>query len=112
NVKPNKNQNASKFWYEVVHRLIYDGECLIVTSHENELLIADTFDKKEYAVKEDIFSSVYVKGMEMRGTFRRSEVIYFEYGNEELSNLVDSLFYDYGTLISRMFETQKMKNQI
>lgn len=112
NLKPNKNQSAAVFWYEVVSRLIYDGECLIVQSRSEDLLIAEDFNKKEYAVKEDIFSNVYVKGLELSGTFKRSEVLYFEYGNEELSRLVDSLFYDYGELISRMFETQKMKNQI
>lgn len=112
NVKPNKNQTAAKFWYDVVSKLVYDGECLVVKSRSDDLLIADDFNRREYAVKEDIFSNVYVKGLELQGTFTRSEVLYFEYGNEELSRLIDSLFYDYGELISRMFETQKMKNQI
>lgn len=112
NVKPNKNQTAAKFWHDVVHKLIYDGECLIIQSRTEDLLIADDFTKKEYAVKEDVFSSVYVKGLELTGSFKRSEVLYFEYGNERLSKLVDSLFHDYGELISRMFETQKMKNQV
>src|SRR5699024_12822797 len=35
-----------------------------------------------------------------------------QYGNEELSSLVDSLFGDYGELIARMFELQKMKGQL
>jgi HK97 family phage portal protein len=112
NVKPNKNQTAAKFWHDVVHKLIYDGECLIIKSRTEDLLIADDYNRKEYAVKEDVFSNVYVKGLEMSGTFTRNEVLFFEYGNEQLSKLVDSLFYDYGELISRMFETQKTKNQV
>ncbi len=112
NVKPNKNQTAAKFWHDVIHRLVYDGECLIIKSRTEDLLIADDYNHEEYAVKEDVFSNIYVKGMELTGTFTRSEVIFLQYGNEELSRLVDSLFYDYGELISRMFETQKMKNQI
>lgn len=112
NVKPNKNQSAAKFWHDVVHRLVYDGECLIVQGRDEDMLIAEDFNRDEKAVMEDTFSNVYVKGLELSGTFKRSEVLYFEYGNEDLSRLVDSLFYDYGELISRMFETQKMKNQI
>lgn len=112
NVKPNKNQNAAKFWHDVVRRLVYDGECLIIQSRDEDMLIAQDFNKIEYAVREDVFSNVYVKGLELSGTFKRSEVLYFEYGNEQLSRLVDSLFSDYGQLISRMFETQKMKNQV
>lgn len=112
NVKPNKNQTSAKFWYDVVHKLIYDGECLVVKSRTDDLLIAEDYQRSEYAVKEDVFSNVFVKGMELDGSFRRSEVLFFEYGNEKLSALVDSLFYDYGELIGRMFETQKMKNQI
>lgn len=112
NVKPNMNQTAASFWHNVVSKLVYDGECLVVKSRSDDLLIADDFNKREYAVREDVFSNVYVKGLELTGTFTRSEVLYFEYGNEELSRLIDSLFYDYGELISRMFETQKNKNQI
>lgn len=112
NVKPNKNQTAASFWYQVVYKLIYDGECLVVKSRDDDLLIADDFYRREYAVREDKFTDIYVRGLKLDGTFTRSEVLYFEYGNEQLSNLVDSLFYDYGELISRMFETHKMKNQI
>lgn len=112
NIKPNKNQSASVFWNEVIHKLIYDGECLIIKSRDDDFLIADDFVHNELAVKEDKFSNVYVKGLELSGVFPRSEVIYLEYGNSELSKLVDSLFYDYGELMGRMFESMKLKGQI
>lgn len=112
NVRPNKNQNAARFWHNVIHRLVYDGECLIIQGRDEDMLIAEDFNRIERAVREDTFSNVYVRGLELEGTFKRSDVLFLEYGNEELSRLVDSLFYDYGELISRMFETQKMKNQI
>lgn len=112
NVKPNINQTASTFWFEVIHRLIYDGECLVIVTREKDLLIAEDYMRHEYAVKEDLFTDVVVKGLEFDYTFKRSEVLFFEYGNEELSHLVDSLFYDYGDLIKRLFETQMSKGQI
>ena len=112
NVKPNKNQSAAVFWNEVARRLIYDGECLIVKSRSDDLLVAEDFSRKEYAVMDDLFTGIYVKGMELNGVFKRSEVLYLEYGNDELSGLVDSLFCDYGELIGRMFEFQKLKGQV
>lgn len=112
NIKPNINQTASSFWFKVIHNLIYDGECLVIVTREKDLLVADDYVRHEYAVKEDLFTDVVVDGLEFNRTFSRSEVLFFEYGNEELSRLVDSLFHDYGHLIKRLFETQMFKNQI
>ena len=112
NLKPNLNQTASTFWFKVIHKLIYDGECLVIVTREKDLLIADDYMRHEFAVKEDYFTNVLVGDLEFNRTFTRSEVLFFEYGNEELSHLIDSLFYDYGDLIRRLFEGQLVKNQI
>lgn len=112
NVKPNLNQSAPSFWEEVVFKLIYDGECLIVNSRQQDLLIADDYEREEFAVYEDKFSSVWVKGMELDGEFKRSEVLFLEYGNEKLSSLIDSLFYDYGRVINHLVESQLRKGQL
>src|SRR5699024_4522951 len=108
----NKNQTSSSFWYKVIYQLIYDGECLVVKTRDNNLVIADDYEHLTYAVREDVFQKVRIGDMYMSGNFKRSEVFYFEYGNEELPNLVDSLYADYGELLSRMFEAQKMKGQL
>lgn len=112
NLRPNKNMSASFFWQTVVRKLIYDNECLIVQSDTGELLIADSFIKNEYAVMEDVFKSVVVRDYEYKRSFLMSEVIYIQYSNEKLSQLIDELFYDYGDLFGRMLEFQKRKNQI
>lgn len=112
NVKPNKNQSASAFWSEVIRKLIYDGECLIVKSRNDDLLIADDFEREEKAVYEDIFKHVYVRGLELDGDFSRGDVLYLDYGNEKLSTLVDSLFYDYGMMLDRLIDFRLRKSQI
>src|SRR5699024_5050009 len=111
-LKPNKNQTAATFWRQVVYQLIYDGECLIVPTRDNYLVVAEDYERIEFAVREDKFRRVRVKNLDLSGEFKRSEVIFLQYGNEELSSLVDSLFGDYGELIARMFELQKMKGQL
>src|SRR5690606_26857037 len=58
NTRPNKNMTASTFWQTFIHKLIYDNEVLVIQADDGDLLIADDFQQKEYAVYEDIFSNV------------------------------------------------------
>lgn len=112
NVRPSKNTTASTFWQTVIHKLVYDNEVLIITSDDDDLLIADDFQHNEYAVYDDIFSSVVVKGFEFKRTFNQQEVIHLRYGNEKLQTLINGLFADYGELFGRVLAAQKRKNQI
>ncbi|MFB4471818.1 phage portal protein [Oceanobacillus caeni] len=112
NVKPNLNDNASVFWEKVIYKLIYDNECLIIQADNNDLLVADSFNKKEYAVYEDVFQNVVVKNHEFKPTYPRSQVLYLEYNNEKLSPLIDGLFSDYGELFGKILVAQKRKGQI
>lgn len=112
NVRPNKNMTSNTFWETVVTKLIYDNECLIILSDDMDLLIADDFEHNQYAVMEDTFSKVKVKGYEFKRTFRQSEVLHWRYRNESLTPLIDGLFTDYGDLFGRIMSSQKRKNQI
>lgn len=112
NVKPNRNQSSADFWQKVVHKLIFDNECLIIKSDSEELLIADDYDRTEYTFYDDTFKNVTVKDITFKRVFRMSDVIFFEYQNEEMSKLVDGLFADYGKLMSQLFVNQRMQNQI
>lgn len=112
NVRPNKNMTSSTFWHTVITKLIYDNECLIIHSDDDDLLIADSFNHNEYAVLEDNFTNVLIKDYEFKRSFRQSEVIHLKYRNEKLTPLIDGLFSDYGDLFGRILSSQKRKNQI
>ncbi|WP_338566946.1 phage portal protein [Peribacillus frigoritolerans] len=112
NVRPNPNMSASQFWHTVVHKLIYDNECLIIQSDTEDLLIADSFTRIEYALVNDSFKDVTIKNFTFSRTFQMSEVIYLEYSNKKLSTLFDGLYSDYGELFGRIIEFQNRKNQI
>lgn len=112
NVRPNKNMTASMFWQTVVHKLVYDNEVLIIQADDEDLLIVDDFKRNSYAVFEDTFSNVTVKDYEFKRTFKMSDVFYLQYDNEALIPLINSLFTDYGELISRLFSALKRRNQI
>lgn len=112
NVRPNRNMQASQFWQTVVHKLIHENECLIVQSDTEDLLIADSFNRYEYALFDDSFKDVTVKGYTFNRVFQMKDVIYLQYSNENLAKLLDSLYTDYGELFGRIIEFQKRKNQI
>lgn len=112
NTRPNKNMTASTFWQKFVSKWIYDNEVLVIQSNDGDLLIADDFIQKEYALYEDIFTNVVVRGYEFKESFKQSEVLHLEHGNEKLSHLLDSLFSDYGDLFGFILAGQKRKNQL
>lgn len=111
NIRPNQNQTPSTFWQQFISKLIYDNEVLVVIVDDN-LLIADDFQRNEYAIYEDVFFNVIVKDYELRDKFKQSEVLHLKFGNEKLSGLLDSLFYDYGDLFGHILNGQKRKNQL
>lgn len=112
NVRPNKNMTSSTFWHTVVTKQIHDNECLIIQADDGDLLIADSFEHNSYAVREDTFTNVKVKGFTFARAFKQSEVLHMKYRNEHLSPLIDGLFADYGELFGRIVSSQKRKNQI
>ncbi|MDN8590937.1 phage portal protein [Paenibacillus sp. 11B] len=112
NVRPNTDQSAADFWQQFTYRLIYENEILVILSDNDDLLIADSFSREEYAVYPDVFKDVTVKDYTFKRTFRMDEVIYLTYNNEKLTKFMEGIFKDYTDLFGRMLETQKMSNQI
>lgn len=112
NVRPNTDQSAADFWQDFIYKLIYDNEVLVVFTDNNDLLIADSFYREEYAIYPDVFSDVTVKDYTFKRSFRMNEVIHISYNNEKLTSFMDGMFQDYANLFSRMIETNMRNNQI
>lgn len=112
NVRPNTDQSAADFWQDFVFKLIHENEVLVILTESNDLLIADSFDREEFAVYPDVFRNVTVKDYTFNRTFRMDEVIHITYNNEKLTSFMDGMFKDYGNLFSRMIEINMRNNQI
>ncbi|ASN69325.1 putative portal protein [uncultured Caudovirales phage] len=112
NVRPNTDESAATFWQKVIRKLIYDNEVLIVVTDTKDLIIADNFVRETYALYDDIFDHVTIGEFEFERTFRMSEVIYLEYNNESITNMLMGLFSDYGDIFGRMIKSNLMSNQI
>ena len=112
NVRPNTDSSAADFWEEVIYKLIFDSEVLVVLSDTNDLLIADSFTREEYAVYPDKFKDVTVKDYTFARTFNMDEVIYLRYNNKKLQHFMDGMFKDFTELFSRMIQTAMFSNQV
>lgn len=104
NVKPNKNQTSTEFWQEVVCRLLFDNEVLWIVTPDGQKIIAEHFNKTEYAIHETVFHDVERKGFTFSRSFRSSEVFYLRYNTIGKQAYVDNLFGMYESLISTASE--------
>lgn len=112
NVRPNTDESAATFWQKVVRKLIYDNEVLIVVTDTKDLIVADDFTREEYALYDDVFKNIIVGDFEFERNFLMSEVIYLEYNNESISNMLCGLFSDYGDIFGRLIQANLLNNQI
>lgn len=112
NVAPNGKTNATEFRKKLIRRLIFYNEVLIVSpsSQSSELFIADSWNVKEFGLKEDIFSQVQINNVVLDREFKESEVIYFEYADENIRQVVDAYYAAYGKLISSAMNVYKRSN--
>lgn len=98
NVEPNINKSASKFWRDVVSRLVYNGECMVV-QHNEGLYVADNFQVERFAFREYIYSGVSVDKFLLDRKYLESEVFHFEWHNEKIKTIIDNLYESYAKLI-------------
>lgn len=99
NVKPNKNQTSTEFWQEFVSKLLFYREVLVITVGE-QLIIADDFQKEEFAVKDTEFTSVSRGDMTFNRKYKMSDVLYIRYSNSDATQIINNIFNMYETLIS------------
>lgn len=99
NVEPNQNKSASKFWREVVSKLVYENECLVI-QYDMKFYVADSYAVDRYAFKENVYKSVVIEDFQLNRTFLESEVFHFELHNEKIKDVIDGLYTSYSKLIA------------
>lgn len=100
NYRPNRNQNAAEFRKELVFRLLYSNEVLIIVTDDGQKLIAETFNKQEYALHETRFTEVTRQGFTFQREFRSSDVYYLRYSTVGSRLFLNNLLGMYETMIA------------
>jgi len=100
NYEPNKNQNSSEFIHKWITQLYRNPEKgVLIIPQNDQLLVADNFDHKKYALVEDTFSQVTVGDFKFNKTFSQSEVMYFKLSEVDTRKLINALYDSYSKLL-------------
>lgn len=99
NLEPNKNQNSSGFIHKWIAQLYRKNECLIVEQN-GQLLVADDFNRKPYALLEDVFTQVTVGDFTFQRSFVQSEVLYYKLSECNMKKVINALYESYSKLIA------------
>lgn len=99
NVEPNPNKSASKFWGDVVYRLVHDNECLVIMQGEH-LHLADSYNVVSGTFVENLYTDIRIGDLNLTTKHRESEVLHLELHNERIRDTIDGLYLSYGKLIA------------
>lgn len=106
NYEPNVNQNGTEFKTELISKMLYYNEALIVDI-AGEMLIADDFKRTPYAIYPNKYTSVRRGDFTSAKTFYEPDVMYFKYANANTKSLLSSLLNGYCELIGQSMEKYK-----
>ncbi|MDC6328234.1 hypothetical protein [Staphylococcus auricularis] len=60
NIRPNTDESAATFWQKLTRKLILDNEVLIIKTDTNDLVIADDWEREEWALYDDVFKNIVI----------------------------------------------------
>lgn len=110
NVSPNPNESSSRFINKMIESFYYEGHALIIKDKDN-LYCVDGFDLDETnPLKEYIFQNVTVGLNQIRKKYKSSDVFYMKLDNESVKRLIDSIYCEYGEILSQAVDFYKKTN--
>lgn len=113
NVEPNPNESASEFWGNVALKLLEEKEVLIIQSTDGKTLrMADSFSRTEYALIENSYTDVVIKGYQLSDVFKESQVLYISLDNMGSNMALRGIGNSYDGLISSTDDGLKLANKI
>ncbi len=98
NVEPNRNQNSTQFLRKLISALYLRNEALVVEV-SGQMLVADEFTHKPYALYDHQFTGVRVDDYTFAQTFFMGDVLYFELGNKDMRKVIDRVYESYNRLL-------------
>lgn len=110
NVSPNPNKNSSQFINQFIEQCFYYGSALVIPQGDS-IYCADNFDIDDNnPLKEDTFSNVVFNTFTTKKKYKASDVFFFQLNNDNVKTLVDSLYAQYGEIISQALASYKRTN--
>lgn len=104
NIKPNDNEIATTFIYNVVAKLLKEEEALIISINK-KIYLAESFKYSSSILKEKEFYDINLvdcdnNKLKLDKTYYSSECVYLNLGLSEIRQCLDDYYSDIGKLIS------------
>lgn len=109
NVSPNVNEDKYKFLHHLIHEIIYQNEALVVMMND-QLFVADGFQREEFALKGNRYSNVRIENLTLNRTFEEHEVFYFKMYQSDVRAIIEKMYENHGKLIEYSRNTYKRSN--
>ncbi|MCD8190162.1 MAG: phage portal protein [Clostridiales bacterium] len=106
NIRPNENQSGAEFKAQIVQKLYYDGQALIVPL-AGKLYVASSFQREEYPILGDKFLNIYLENLQLQKQFRAGDVYFLTQGDRSVRRLVDGVFMGYADLLAASSDAVK-----
>ena len=104
NVKPNDNEIASTFMYNVVLKLLNEQEALIISMNK-KLYLADSFDSTNAILHQKTYKNIKLSDydghtLDLSKSFSSSECIYLSLGISKINECLTDYYNELGKLIA------------
>lgn len=114
NIKPNKNEVATSFFYMVICSLLRNDKALLITNNE-QLYFSKNFDVTHFVTKENKYSNIEVEDTTgntemLTKSFSESNVINLNLGNSQIKQVLDNYFEEYQKFINASSLNFKLSN--
>ena len=109
NVEPNPNKSASKFWRDVISRMIRDNEALVI-QQDGYFYCADTFSLEKKAFKDYRYENITIDNFDLNNKYYEPDVFHFELHNDEIKKVLDRLNKSYAKLVAASQDNYKRNN--
>lgn len=114
NIKPNDNEIATTFIYNLISRLLKNEEVLVVEINK-KLYLASSFDYDSMILKEKTFFNIVLEdnkgnSITLDKTFKSNECMYLSLGISKIKECLDDYYKDIGKLISIQDKKYIMSN--
>ncbi len=109
NVEPNPNMSGAVFWRDVVRKLVYENEALVI-QNDRHIYLADSFQVEPFAFRENIYKDITIDNLQMNRSYTESEVFHFRLHNGQIAEVIDGLYRSYGKLIAAAQQHFKRNN--
>lgn len=111
NVEPNVNQNAADFWQKVVMEMVTNRDGALILQVDGQLIVADSYNMTEYAVKPNYYTNVKAGTMHFTETgFAEKNVLRLKLNNAKVKQIIDDVYSEYGKLISSSIRNYNRSN--